>query len=65
MAEPSRNSYVITVVLHDVRKPTALEIAETILEDVQQEFAGKVGEVMVVTGHVKDFADRTVTVPSE
>lgn len=52
-AEPDKNSYVITVIIEDVKKATALEIAETIQEDIDSEFGKRIGDVMILTAHMK------------
>ena len=51
--EPEKNSYVITVIIEDIRKATALEIAEKVQADIDSEFGELVGDVMVLTAHMK------------
>jgi hypothetical protein len=57
MAEPEKNSYVITVFLHDVQKKDALQCARIFENTARLGMdSGKIGDVMVITGHVKDVA---------
>lgn len=56
MAEPIKNTYVLTVVLSGVRKRHALEIAGSI-EDIAEDYIADrdLDDVMVISSHVKDL----------
>lgn len=54
MAEPKTNDYVITVVVSDVKKVVALKLAREI-KWLASETRLKLGDVSVITSHVKDL----------
>jgi hypothetical protein len=55
MAEPSKNTYVITTILHGVRKKNALLLAEKF--QITAEDSGVVDGAQTLTSHLKDFQD--------
>lgn len=54
MAEPEENSYVITVVLRDVKKAQAVEVARIIRERIPFIVDGLPFPAQVLTAHLKD-----------
>lgn len=52
MAEPEENTYVITVVLRDIRKKDAVEFASNIRDGAR--YWADDGKAEVFTAHLKD-----------
>lgn len=50
--EPQENTYALTVILSNVRKTTAKEIAAVIAEFCAEDY--DLGDVLVTTAHVKE-----------
>ena len=51
--EPDANTYVITVILADIKKVVALEIDTGIRNMIECSYGGDVDGVFVTTSHVK------------